>query len=648
MLPPSLYNIPISQMFNESQLNTNQIKTTFDQLQKKWLLDLSENFKDKFENLDDLYKKGDFVASQVISESLDQAMLILATHKIYSIGEDQFFHSNVSRYFTWDEDFSVITKQLEDIIENSEELDQYRTQRRKNRDRYIGYGAHGEGQAMFKNFASNVGHGLFNVMAKGITEINNHIQKQEIFDNPKTKKQFLLSIQNIISATYCGTVDFLSSIDGVEIHQYGDDDIHKSKALLDSINKGRVPESETLPILLEAMLSYPYHREVFIALFKRYGHDNFKLDELMEYFGHNNLQPERLALFRNKMQGMSFTTVEQCSSNLPLLKEYADKLGFSDFENETKNLLSLAINHDFNKKFSTTDLSSVETCRINLPMLQVYANEIGYQGFEQQADKILNTVVTKAFNEKVSKYKIKTLQDAENTFPIIEEYAQQIGYPDFETWKCKILSKLPKPKVIQDGNASQSKKIKPLILMAGSIIALSIFAISYFYTTTSNKNIPDDLATTNHTNDNASDMTTAVENINSGETNSQLNDVDEQITITNNTISTDTIEDFNSTTQETTHLRDTEMHTVQFPIGESCDTLIQEHYRYSLILGANQTLTVSTFAQDVIVIDPNGNEITPDGQDYGQWLTTVPGPYTITIIPSEHTQGENTIEFCAY
>ena len=76
---------------------------------------------------------------------------------------------------------NIIASKYEAIVEKTEDSHAYRTARRKNRDKWVGYNASGQGEAFAKNITSNIGHGVFNLAAAGLNAIGDSIKKNEIF-----------------------------------------------------------------------------------------------------------------------------------------------------------------------------------------------------------------------------------------------------------------------------------------------------------------------------------------------------------------------------------------------------------------------------------------------------------------------------------
>lgn len=326
----SIFGFPMAELLSESQVNLNTIKKPFDVLRTKWQNDLDRNFYNIFEGLDDLCQNGDKIASLVINEAVNEAIKALVKYQIYEISEDTFFQEHMTS-FSWNKDFSVITLKLEEIIEDTAQLDAYRTLRRQSRDRYVGYDAASEGIAIAKNLSSNVGHGLFNMMAKGVTAVGNSIKKEQIFKDSDTKHHYIESIDKIIQSAYIATVDAINEINGEVLHEYTNQDRRRAEALIENVLKERVPEEHRLSALIQAICVYPYNRSAYQALFAIYGNDNGSLDRIMNFLGLEDLTKDREQAFLKKLEKLPLITIDDCRANLPILQEYANKIGYEDF-----------------------------------------------------------------------------------------------------------------------------------------------------------------------------------------------------------------------------------------------------------------------------------------------------------------------------
>ena len=434
-----LYAHPIN--FPQNKAETNAIRKVFYQMAYDWHENIKNNFFNIFSDLDDLYKKSNGYADQVRQESISQAMKFLATHEIYDITEQQFYQYFMSHYDTWDEAFNIIASKYEAIVEKTENLHAYRTARRQNRDKWVGYNARGEGEAFAKNLTSNIGHGVFNLAAAGLNAIGDSIKKNDIFKSQSTLNQVAEGLYNIVIAAFEATIDAINSEINNTFHKYSNEEVSKVEAIVEGINSGRIPEDKILPSLIKAIHLYPYNRDTYILFLSNFGDHDRSLEAVMNYFGIASLANEKKKIFELKRSKVSLVSLEDCLVNLPILEEYAKSIGYEDFKEESQKLLDAAKKQEFEKRLSSTDLSTVSACKFNIPVLQEFANQIGYKGFEKDSTEILNRAIESDFKLKLGATNLTTVSACKVNIPILQEFANQIGYKGFEKDSTEILNR---------------------------------------------------------------------------------------------------------------------------------------------------------------------------------------------------------------
>lgn len=93
---------------------------------------------------------------------------------------------------------------------------------------------------------------------------------------------------------------------------------------------------------------------------------------------------------------------------------------------------------------------------------------------------------------------------------------------------------------------------------------------------------------------------------------------------------------------------------IKFPRGSYCSSFSGDYAgrTFTLNLGARQTLTVKPEAysgvRNIIVKNPRGQAMRPNGHDGETWITTMKGTHKITLIPYDRNDTDGYIEFCAY
>ena len=453
-----LYSHPIN--FPQNKAETNAIRKVFYQIAFDWHENIRNNFFNVFNDLDDLYNKSDSYANQVRHESISQAMKFLATHDIYDMTEQQFYQNFMSDYDTWDEDFNIIASKYEAIVEKTEDSHAYRTARRKNRDKWVGYNARGQGEAFAKNITSNIGHGVFNLAAAGFNAIGDSIKKNDIFKSPSTLNQVAEGLYNIVIAAFEATIDAINSEIGNTLHKYSNEEASKVEAIVEGISSGRIPEDKILPSLIKAIHLYPYNRDTYILFLSNFGDHDRSLEAIMNYFGITSLSNEKKKIFELKRSKFSLISLEDCKTNLPTLEDYAQSIGYEEFKEESKKLLETAKKQEFEKRLNSTDFSTISACKINIPLLQDFANQIGYTGFEKDSIEILNHAIENDFKLKLERTNLTTVSACKTNIPLLQDFANQIGYTGFEKDSIEILNRAIENDFLQEASKYDLKSQK--------------------------------------------------------------------------------------------------------------------------------------------------------------------------------------------
>jgi len=362
---------------------TNTVRTVFSKVREVQRQRITTSFHTLFSNLDGLYERGDMIANEVRVLVVEQAMQVLATHGLYEVSEQVFFERFMGPYDHWDEDFAPIAQAYEAIVERTAELDAYRTARRQNRDKWVGFSQQAVHQADAKNLISNVGHGMFNLMAKGVTAIGNSLKKDEIFNNPDTLTRFREGIADIVSAGMRGVEDALESLKPGSVHLYSDEEARRCAAIVEHVQKGRVPEADMLSALLRAIDAYPYTREAYALLLKYFGADHSRLDAAAEFFGITGLEPEKRQLFSILFNSLDLTDLAGVENGIPALQAYAYHLSLPQPETDSaiNKALTSARKNAFELEVAKHPVSSLEDLKRKLPIIEAHARAIGFEGF---------------------------------------------------------------------------------------------------------------------------------------------------------------------------------------------------------------------------------------------------------------------------
>jgi predicted translin family RNA/ssDNA-binding protein len=367
-----------------AKTNANLIRLEFNELAANEVNQLRDNFYEKFSSLDELYEKSDDLAHDIMAKAITRAMKSLASYEIYDISEEQMYSHFISPYVRWDSDFEPIASRYEALVENAAQLDGHRTARRQGRAKWVGFNQKAVYDADAKNLISNVGHGAFNLMAKGVTAIGNSFKKDEIYKNRETVSQVADGVGNIVEAVYHGTVDALNLHRPGIVYSYSREEISKAKALVESVERGRVPEEKIFSNLQAAVESYPYIEEIYTLMLHTRGAGNGTLSVLAAYFGMSHLDGEKRRLFDTKLKEANLSNLTEFHSNTAKLHEYAELIDYPDAQSKL--------------------------------------------------DKVLEKLKDKEFGQEVRKYSVQTLADLDQHAPSLQEFANRIEFEKFPDW----------------------------------------------------------------------------------------------------------------------------------------------------------------------------------------------------------------------
>ncbi|OMG52953.1 hypothetical protein BJN45_11940 [Azonexus hydrophilus] len=262
--------------------------------------------------------------------------------------------------------------------------------------------------ANFSNAVDNIGHGIFNMMAKGVTAIGNSIKKDGIFKSPATVKALDSAVSSIILASKSAVIDALNERHGGAIYNYTKEEAQKASAILLNSENGRIPESDIQKEILGLFAVYPYDERIYKYLLTKFGADSGKLDAVADYFGIPGLANEKERIFRSKLNDANLSSVDAIQSSIGLFRDFA--------------------------------------------------NNIGYAGYEKDLEELLDTVREKEFQMEVAKYQLQTLSEWDQNIPIIEKYAQDINYKKFTIWASDMRRELETAQKQQE--IEQNKKQK--------------------------------------------------------------------------------------------------------------------------------------------------------------------------------------------
>lgn len=321
----------------EGKVRTNSIWQEFSHISSVWENRVNDEFFSLFNNLDEVYTGLDGLAASIAEDSINKALPFLTGAGVYEINEDVFFRDYMAGYVSWDDDVLPVVNKFEAIVAETQDLDAYRTARRESRRQWVGFSERAVYAADARNFNSNIAHGVFNMLAKGVTALENMARKDEIYNATSTREVISKSAYNLVEAAYLATVDAMRAAASIDVYAYSEAEKSKVSAIIDNINKSRVPDSDVVPALVRCLEVYPYDDRVFKAIIDKVGISDQGVASVCEFFGFKGLQEHRRKLFEVWCSGLAAKSVGDVEALIPRIKSYAESI---DYEVDIGTLVS--------------------------------------------------------------------------------------------------------------------------------------------------------------------------------------------------------------------------------------------------------------------------------------------------------------------
>lgn len=244
-------------------------------------------------NIDNVVNNAFDDGMSIIGGVIDRLVVkgILISQKIYDIDANRFFQDFYrDDYFCWEEAFDSVQDQYMAIKLEQEQLDEYRTQRRKNRSRWVGGGfgiggaIKGAAKAGAMNMASGALHGLFNAGAKVLSMADESLQKSSLYKSDDTKSTLIGAIYTSVFGIHLAVWDMTEQRNGkmrVECLEPGAGD--KAAAIVN--NFSGMSKNEIRNMIPRVMLMNPYNENLYRELFSIFGDADGGLQKVARYFG---------------------------------------------------------------------------------------------------------------------------------------------------------------------------------------------------------------------------------------------------------------------------------------------------------------------------------------------------------------------------
>ena len=172
---------------------TNEAERAADEFMRKY---------NNYSGIETFVKCGYEDGKKIIEEVIDRLVIkgiLVDIEKIYDYDVQRFereYYGRLSQkgifiYYNWPDNCDDVIEAYYKIVQQQQQLDEYRRQRRENRSRWVGGGfgvggaIKGAMQAGAMNMASGAAHGIFNLGAKALSSMNEAGQKSSLYSEAK-------------------------------------------------------------------------------------------------------------------------------------------------------------------------------------------------------------------------------------------------------------------------------------------------------------------------------------------------------------------------------------------------------------------------------------------------------------------------------
>ncbi len=285
-------------VFSEELLAYNEFRKKYRLEARRASNDFKKKFSVRFESMDELIRSCPDIAKNYLSAAVDLALRDALQYDINDISDENFIEVYVAPHISWPEDFSEIEDKYLKIILEDEKYEEYKKTREQNSGPGViggGFGVEGiVGGVVIASAAnlvlSTVGAIFRSQADSSHSFLHNHI-KEQLFLDPDTKSHLVAAIGNMVFAVHYAAVDLINEKSSDNIFEPPTkESLDRSHAIVNNVEKGRVPKDKIRSLLIEALTLDPYNQRAYTAWSKKLGDSETSLSAFINTF--SNLPDE--------------------------------------------------------------------------------------------------------------------------------------------------------------------------------------------------------------------------------------------------------------------------------------------------------------------------------------------------------------------
>ncbi|WP_069999714.1 hypothetical protein [Cellulosilyticum sp. I15G10I2] len=419
------FNINYSEiLLTDEMLAYNDLKLHFKDLSGKWQANFEEDYRKKYQKIEDVVQEVFDLGCVYIQKSVEEAINILAQQGVFDIDEKVFVNKYFDKYFDWEEEYQKVEDKYMAIVLEQQDLDEYRTARRHNRGKWQGGGFGlsgalvGATQAGAVNLATGAVHGLVNLGGKAISSAIAKSDKSKLFKDTGTLQTLADGVMNNCYKVHYALIDALRDkriTIGCYVTQPNSE---KAQALFNNYSKGIIDKEQQAGILEEIITLNPYHYKVYEFIIKEYGDEKGEVDRLTQLLGLD------MTYYKNKLvdqyyKALSVDTEQSTLESREKFIQYSKFLGVEDIKIYLDEMADILTEHD--RKIRTVDeieFSTRDEAKKAAEELSIIKRILA--GISEEKEEILleglecliHANITTCLNEKYQKQLEQRIQQA--------------------------------------------------------------------------------------------------------------------------------------------------------------------------------------------------------------------------------------------
>ena len=309
--------------FSEEFIKLHEIREQFLQDAFNCVLNLREEFFNKFKTVEQLLKDGEAFGYEYLNAYILKAVEIVKEFGVSEI-DDSIFIKNyyLKNYFIWINTLEKIkSNKFEGINLNNDDI------------LYVKL-----------NINSELIKKPFELSEKDIELESNNTESNisaEISNN-----LINCMIESIFNINFA-IVDILkdNNIENISIYN-NIDQINKSNELIKQLLEDKIPKEKEIDTITEIIKLNPYNENIYKAILYKYGDKDNQLQKLGEFLGYNNIQAYKYKLLDKYYRSLPKDTIDEINESKKLVLEFSNKLFIKNPQGYIEELEKLITNQE--------------------------------------------------------------------------------------------------------------------------------------------------------------------------------------------------------------------------------------------------------------------------------------------------------------